>query len=140
MLGMIIGAVLPLVKEGFGMAKDYQDNKHELALMAQQAEIQSRIETTKLQSSHIDAGIRDRESVRNHDATVMRNASTWVVNLNGLIRPGVTVLAIGAYCAGLFYLDGQLLSSETWVFFGEMSTGIAAFWFSDRSISKMKGQ
>ena len=118
MIGLLTGALLPFVREGIGIARDWQDNNHELALLQAQGELQAKLGHTVLETTRVEAVVDDRVSVRKHDTYVMRRASRWVVDVNGLIRPLITLLALCGYFAGLFFLDYSFLASPFWAFCG----------------------
>ena len=86
-----------------------------------------------------------------HDQKIMERASTWVVNLNGIVRPAVTFLfifeliAINLALTYWFMSTGEIRSIDDMIkaadiIFSEeemaMLGGIVGFWFGSRGWGK----
>jgi hypothetical protein len=93
------------------------------------------------------------EAALQHDAKIMEKASTWVVNLNGIVRPGVTFIfvielvlvnmglawfllfkeGLGVLTVEQFIVATDQIFSETEL---SMLGAIIGYWFGSRSWSK----
>ena len=92
LLGSLLGfttSFLPSILSFF-QAKD--DRKHELSMVAAQASAQAKLQTGKIQEAHVNADIREIESLHDHDRAAISKASRWVVNLSASVRPVITYL------------------------------------------------
>ena len=93
---------LPKVLEFF---QDRADKQHELKLAAMQTErelalakegfiAQQRIEEIKTEQVAMQTDAERQGNALAHDKAIMERASTWVVNLNGIVRPAVTFIFV----------------------------------------------
>jgi hypothetical protein len=93
------------------------------------------------------------EAALNHDAKLMDKASKWVVNLNGIVRPGVTFIFVFElvlinmglawfllFKEGLGVLTVEQFIAATNIIFSEtelsMLGAIIGYWFGSRSWSR----
>ena len=128
-------------------------NEMQLQLAAQGFAAQARIEEIRTDQVAMESEAKMTEAALAHDAKIMENASPWVVNINGLVRPVVTaifVLELVAINMGLAYFLlfkeglGTLTVSDfiaaTNIIFSDeemaMLGGIIGFWFGSRGWSK----
>jgi len=128
-------------------------NEMQLQMMAQGFAAQARIEEIRTDQVAMESEAKMTEAALAHDAKIMENASTWVVNINGLVRPAVTfifVVELVAINFGLAYFLlfkeglGSLTVSDfiaaTNIIFSDeemaMLGGIIGFWFGSRGWSK----
>lgn len=166
-LGGLLISGLPKLLEFFQNKSDQKhelalasiQNERELALAAQGFAAQARVEEIRTEqvAMQTNAQIIEAEadlikSAQTHDRTIMENASRWVVNFNGTVRPMVTYLfvleLIGINIFLAFYLwnnpglitDFDSLMRYVDIIFSEdemaMLGGIIGFWFGSRNWGK----
>ncbi len=128
-------------------------SERELALAAQGFAAQARIEEIKTEQIAMETDAQRQGNALDHDKAVMSRASTWVVNLNGIVRPTVTfifVLELVAINMGLAYflifkeglgaltVEQFIMASDIIFSDDEMAllSGIISFWFGSRQWSK----
>ena len=159
-LGGLLISGLPKLLEFF---QNKADQKHELALahiqvqmqlqmMAQGFAAQERMEEIRTDQIAMQTDAEMTVAAYDHDKKVMDNASRWVVNFVGTVRPMVTYIfvlelcAINAWMAYYIYTRPALVTSMddlvrlTDILFSTdemaMLGGIIGFWFGSRSWSK----
>jgi hypothetical protein len=139
------------------------DQKHELALARVQVELQlqmmaqgfaaqERMEEIRTDQIAMETDAQMTVAAYDHDKKIMEEASRWVVNFVGTVRPMVTYIfvlelcAINAWIAYYVYSNPRLvLSMEDLIRVSDiifstdemaMLGGIIGFWFGSRSWSK----
>lgn len=160
-LGGLLISGLPKLLEFF---QNKADQSHELALARLQNEMQlqlaaqgfasqQRIEEIRTDQVAMETDARMTEAALNHDQKIMEKASQWVVNFNGIVRPGVTfifMVELFLVNMGLAYFllfkEGlgnltveQFVSATNVIFSAEelaMLGGVLGYWFGSRSWSK----
>lgn len=160
-LGGLLISGLPKVLEFF---QTKADQSHEIALARLQNEMQlqmaaqgfaaqQRIEEIRTDQVAMQTDAQMTEAALKHDEKLMDKASTWVVNLNGVVRPGVTfifvielvLVNIGLawfllFKEGLGTLTVEQFITATDQIFSEtelsMLGAIIGYWFGSRSWSK----
>jgi hypothetical protein len=165
MLSLISSAIgffasgLPKVLEYF---QDKADKAHELKLAQMQTErelqlakegfiAQAKIEEIKTEQIAMQTDAERQGAALEHDKAIMARASTWVVNMNGIVRPAVTfifvveLVLINIALASWFMFSGEVKSVEDMVrasdvIFSEdemaLLSGIISFWFGSRQWGK----
>jgi len=165
MLSLISSAIgffasgLPKVLEYF---QDKADKAHELKLAQMQTErelqlakegfiAQAKIEEIKTEQIAMETDAQRQGAALEHDKAIMARASTWVVDLNGIVRPAVTfifvveLVLINIALASWFMFSGEVKSVEDMVrasdvIFSEdemaLLSGIISFWFGSRQWGK----
>ena len=108
LLGLVTSG-LPKVLEIFQSKQDQKheaelaklQNERELALAAQGFAAQAKVEEIRTEQVAMQtaaqmeqAGAEGIKSAHAHDAKIMERASTWIVNMNGLVRPAVTFIFV----------------------------------------------
>ena len=160
-LGGLLVSGLPKLLDFF---QNKADQSHEIALARLQNEMQvqmmqmgfaaqQRIEEIRTDQVAMESEAKMTEAALAHDAKLMENASTWVVNINGRVRPAVTfifVVELVAINFGLAYFllfkqglgmmtVDQFIAATNIIFSDEemaMLGGIIGFWFGSRGWSK----
>lgn len=145
-----------------GFFQDKADKKHEMELARIQTErelalaergflAQQKVEEIRTDQVAMQTEAQMQNAALAHDQKIMERASTWVVNLNGIVRPAVTFLFIFELIAinmSLTYwfmstgsintIDDMLKAAD--VIFSEdemaMLGGIVGFWFGSRNWQK----
>jgi hypothetical protein len=165
MLSLISSAIgffasgLPKVLEYF---QDKADKAHELKLAQMQTErelqlakegfiAQARIEEIRTDQIAMETDAQRQGAALDHDKAIMSRASSWVVNLNGIVRPAVTfifvieLLLINIALTAWFMMSGEVQSVDDMikasdVIFSEdemaLLSGIISFWFGSRQWGK----
>jgi hypothetical protein len=165
MLSLISSAIgffasgLPKVLEYF---QDKADKAHELKLAQMQTErelqlakegfiAQAKIEEIKTEQIAMETDAQRQGAALDHDKAIMSRASSWVVNLNGIVRPAVTfifvieLLLINIALTAWFMMSGEVQSVDDMikasdVIFSEdemaLLSGIISFWFGSRQWGK----
>jgi hypothetical protein len=166
-LGGLLISGLPKLLEHF---QNKADQKHELALAHIQIErelkmaeagflAQARVEEIKTEqvAMQTEAQMAEADAMKvgaalDHDKVIVQNASKWVVNYIGTVRPTITyifvleLVAINAFlCYYLWTNPGLVTSMDDVLMYAniifsadEMAllSGIVAFWMGSRSWSK----
>ena len=159
-LGGLLISGLPKLLDFF---QNKADQKHELALarvqmdlqlqmLAQGYAAQQKIEEIRTDQIAMETDAQMTVAAYDHDKKIMDNASRWVVNFVGTVRPMVTYIfvlelcAINGWIAYYAYSNPQLvMSMEDLIRLSEiifstdemaMLGGIIGFWFGSRSWSK----
>lgn len=159
-LGGLLISGLPKLLEYF---QNKADQKHELALAQVQTErelalaaagfaAQVRMEEIRTDQVAMETDARMTEAALEHDAKVLKKASTWVANYVGTVRPTVTyifvleLVAINTFMAAYLWNHPDLITSiddvikyADLIFSSDemaMLGGIIGFWFGSRQWSK----
>ena len=159
-LGGLLISGLPKLLDFF---QNKADQRHELALarvqmelqlqmMAQGFAAQERMEEIRTDQIAMETDAQMTVAAYDHDKKIMEEASRWVVNFVGTVRPMVTYIfvlelcAINAWIAYYVYSNPRLvLSMEDLIRVSDiifstdemaMLGGIIGFWFGSRSWSK----
>jgi len=159
-LGGLLISGLPKLLEYF---QNKADQKHELALAAVQKErelalaaagfaAQARVEEIRTEQVAMETDARMTEAALEHDKKILDNASKWVANYVGTVRPTVTyifvleLVAINAFMAWyLWNHPGLITSIDDVIKYADlifstdemaMLGGIIGFWFGSRGWSK----
>ena len=160
-LGGLLVSGLPKLLDFF---QNKADQSHEIALARLQNEMQvqmmqmgfaaqQRIEEIRTDQVAMETEAKMTEAALNHDQKIMEKASQWVVNFNGIVRPGVTfifvielVLVNMGLAWFLLFKDGlgvltveQFIAATEQIFSSEelaMLGGIMGYWFGSRSWGK----
>jgi hypothetical protein len=159
-LGGLLISGLPKLLDFF---QNKADQKHELALARVQVELQlqmmaqgfaaqERMEEIRTDQIAMETDAQMTVAAYDHDKKIMEEASRWVVNFVGTVRPMVTYIfvlelcAINAWIAYYVYSNPRLvLNMEDLIRVSDiifstdemaMLGGIIGFWFGSRSWSK----
>lgn len=165
MLSLISSAIgffasgLPKVLEFF---QDRADKAHELKLAAMQTErelalakegfiAQAKIEEIRTDQIAMQTDAERQGAALEHDKAIMARASTWVVDLNGIVRPAVTfifvleLVLINIALISWFMFSGEVKSTEDMIKAADvvfsademaLLSGIISFWFGSRQWGK----
>ena len=143
LLGSLLGFGTSFLPKVMGYFQDKQDKKHELAMIAAQAEAQARLEGARLQAMRIDADIRETESLHRHDSNLQSQASQWVINLAASVRPILTYLFFIEFFALTLAVNMGWIDLEQYaaIWNTEMQAIFAAvvsFWFGQRTFGRQR--
>lgn len=159
-IGGLLVSGLPSLLNFF---QDSADKKHELELARMQNErelqmaergflAQQKIEEIRTDQVAMQTEAQMQNAALAHDQKIMEKASTWVVNLNGVVRPVVTFIFVAelvlinfALVIWMFWHGevittvDQLVTAANIIFSEEemaMLGGIVGYWFGSRGWSK----
>lgn len=145
-----------------GFFQDRSDKAHEARLAQMQTErelalaergfiAQQKVEEIRTDQVAMQTEAQMQGAALAHDQKIMERASTWVVNLNGIVRPAVTFLFIFELIAINFALtywfmstgsissvDDMIRAADTVFSEDEMSMlgAICGYWFGSRAWGK----
>jgi hypothetical protein len=158
-LGGILASGLPSL---LGFFQDKADKKQELELARMQNErelamaergylAQQKVEEIRTDQIAMQTEAQMQNAALDHDKKIMERASTWVVNLNGVVRPAVTFLfvfeliAINLALTWWFMTSGEvesvkdMIEASDVIFSSDemaMLGGIVGYWFGSRGWNK----
>ncbi len=147
LLGSLLGFITSAFPQLLGLIKDWQDRRHELAILDRQMEMQKLGHTQRLEEIAITADIAESQALYRHDA--QPSGVKWVDGLRSSVRPMITyaffLLFAAVKGAGLYLLiavEGLVLAEALpQVWDGETAALFAAvvsFWFGARSLAKAR--
>ena len=159
-LGGLLISGLPKLLDFF---QNKADQKHELALARMQTErelqmaaagfaAQAKMEEIRTEQVAMQTDAQKVTAALDHDKEIVRNASRWVVNYIGTVRPTITyifvleLVAINAFlCYYLWQNPGLITSMEDVLRYADivfsedemaLLSGIISYWMGSRSWSK----
>lgn len=147
LLGSLLGFITSAFPQLLGLIKDWQDRKHELAILDRQMEMQKLGHTQRIEEIAVAADIAESQALYRHDA--QPSGVKWVDGLRSSVRPMITYAFFLLFAAvkgsGLYLLiavEGLVLAEALpQVWDGETAALFAAvvsFWFGARSLAKAK--
>ena len=86
LLGSLLGFITSAFPQLLGLIKDWQDRKHELAILDRQMEMQKL--TQRLEEIAVAADIAESQALYRHDA--QPSGVKWVDGLRSSVRPMIT--------------------------------------------------
>ncbi len=143
LLGSLLGfgtSFLPKVMDYF---QDRQDKAHELAMQDKILEQQKAVGEIKLDSTKVDAAIREMEALLDSQSKLTKKASQWCVNLSSSVRPVVTYAFFVELAALTFAVFQDWITTEQYqmVWNHEMQAvwaAVVSFWFGSRQALKSR--
>jgi hypothetical protein len=147
LLGSLLGFITSAFPQLLGLIRDWQDRRHELAILDRQMEMQKLGHTQRLEEIAVAADIAESQALYRHDAQA--SGVRWVDGLRSSVRPTITYaffLLFAAVKGSAIYLliavEGLVLAEALpQVWDGETAALFAAvvsFWFGARSLAKAK--
>lgn len=147
LLGSLLGFITSAFPQLLGLIKDWQDRRHELAILDRQMEMQKLGHAQRLEEIAVTADIAESQALHRHDA--QPSGVKWVDGLRSSVRPMITYAFFLLFAAvkgsGLYLLiavEGLALAEALpQVWDGETAALFAAvvsFWFGARSLAKAK--
>ena len=141
LLGSLLGfgtSFLPKVMDYF---QDKQDKKHELLLMDKQLDQQKVLGEITLQSMHVEADIRETESLMQHSAKLQAKASPWVTNLAASVRPCLTYLLAFEFGVLTLCVSNDWITMQQYQMiwndeFQAVWAAVVSFWFGSRTMAR----
>ena len=146
LLGSLLGFVTSAFPDFLGLFRDWQDRRHELAILDRQMEQMKLGHQQRLEEIEVQADIAESKALYRHDKPV---GVAWVDTLRASVRPVITyaffILFASVKGAALYVLiavEGLLLAEalpriwdpETEALFA----AVMSFWFGQRALSKLR--
>ena len=146
-LGSLIGFAGSALPKVFDMVDDWQDRKHELAMMDRQIEASKLSQTQKIEALNIEADISESKALYQHDRSM--KSTGFMAGLRASVRPVITYLFFtlfavikGTALYGLIYTDGIVWELAIQTLWDEETQGIFAaiisFWFGSRALQRSR--
>ena len=148
LLGSLLGFRSSLVGPVLDAWNRSADQKHELAMLHAQAEVQSKIQDQKLEATIVEVDMAEILAAQKEQAATLRKGPTWLAALSGSVRPVVTYLIIVEWLA-INWTIAWMITDEEGItvynlraifdtdFMGLVSC-VIAFWFGNRTFGKRK--
>jgi len=124
------------------------DQKHELAMLHAQAEVQSKLQDQRLEAAIGEADMAEIVAAQKEQAATVRKGPQWPAALSGSARPVVTYLIIVEWLVINWAIAWLIIDEEGITvynlraipdtdFMGLVSR-VIAFWFGNRTFGKRK--
>ena len=148
LLGSLLGFGSSLIGPVLEAWNKNSDQKHELAMIHAQAEIQSKIQDQKLEATIVEADMAEIVAAHKEQASTVRKGPQWLAASSGSVRPVVTYLIILEWLAINWAIAWVIIDEEGITvgnlrvildtdFMGLVSC-VIAFWFGNRTFGKRK--
>ena len=148
LLGSLLGFGSSLIGPVLEAWNKNSDQKHELAMLHAQAEIQVKIQDQKLEATMVEADMAEIVAAHKEQAATVRKGPQWLAALSGSVRSVVTYLIIVEWLAINWAIAWLIIDEEGITvynlraildtdFMGLVSC-VIAFWFGNRTFSKRK--
>ena len=146
LLGSLLGFVTSAFPDLLGLFRDWQDRKHELAILDRQMEQMALGHQQRLEEIEVQADIAESKALYRHDKPV---GVAWVDSLRASVRPIITYAFFflfasvkGSALYVLIAVEGLLLAEalpriwdpETQALFA----AVMSFWFGQRALNKLR--
>jgi hypothetical protein len=147
LLGSLLGFITSAFPQLLGLIRDWQDRRHELAILDRQMEMQKLGHTQRLEEIAVTADIAESQALYRHDA--QPSGVKWVDGLRSSVRPMITYAFFLLFAAvkgsGLYLLIAveslvlaealpRIWDNETAALFA----ALVSFWFGARSLAKAR--
>ena len=147
LIGSLIGFAGAALPKVFDMVDDWQNRKHELAMMDRQIEAAKLAHTQKIEALNIEADISESKSLYKHDQSM--KSTGFMGGLRASVRPVLTYLFFtlfalikGTALYGLIYTNGVDWELAVMTLWDEETQGIFAaiisFWFGSRALQRSR--
>ena len=147
LLGSLLGFITSAFPQLLGLIRDWQDRRHELAILDRQMEMQKLGHTQRLEEIAVAADIAESQALYRHDA--QPSGVKWVDGLRSSVRPMITYAFFLLFAAvkgsGLYLLiavEGLVLAEalpQVWdAETAALFAAVVSFWFGARSLAKAK--
>ena len=148
LLGSLLGFGSSLIGPVLEAWNKSSDQKHELAMLHAQAEVQSKLQDQRLEATIVEADMAEIVAAHKEQASTVRKGPQWLAALSGSVRPVVTYLIIIEWL-GINWAIAWIIMDEHGItvenlravldtdFMGLVSC-VVAFWFGNRTFGKRK--
>ncbi len=153
-LSMLIGFLSSSAPSFMAFFQDKNDKAHELAMMELQLKNTNMIESYRADEIGVKEYSAIVQSAHRSQDSMVEKCSKWVMNFTASVRPVITYLfmisfigfKVAAFCAAinpsLPWHQAVSFSQAMLQVWGEEETaifsGIIAFWFGDRALTKRR--
>ena len=148
LLGSLLGFGSSLIGPVLEAWNKNSDQKHELAMLHAQAEVQSKIQDQKLEATIVEADMAEIVAAHKEQASTVRKGPQWLAALSGSVRPVVTYLIILEWLAINWAIAWIIIDEEGVTvynlraildtdFMGLVSC-VIVFWFGNRTFGRRK--
>lgn len=148
-LGSIFGGIFRLAPEVLKFLDKGNERKHELAMFTLQTDLEKLRGQFRMEERYVDHSVAQLEAIQEafkEQSATAQASYKWVAALSALVRPGITYVLFGLYCAmkitALMYgiehgASWVAVLRESWTTedFGMLNM-ILTFWFVGRAIEK----
>jgi len=145
LVGALTGLVNAALPEALTWFKNRQAHKQEIELLRLNAELAAQQYHYDLQVAEVQADAAQMEAV--YSQASAQRTDNWVDKLNALMRPTITILFVGMFCACVTAmilqstamgagLQGSLLSIFPMV--EGFTTHVVTYWFGRRPLDRRK--
>ena len=138
MIGLVTGFLSSALPSAIELFKDSSDKKHEMKLLALQYEHANKQAALDREASIISADAELQAATVRAATEVTKQASTWVVNVNALIRPVITIMMLGLVVYAAIFNESLIANSTGIVVMSAEWT--ISYWFGKRCFDKSKGK
>lgn len=146
--GSLLGFGTSLIGPAIEAWNKHSDQKHELAMLAAQAEIQVKIQDQKLEATMVEMEGAEVIAAHKEQASTVRKGPQWLAALSGSVRPIVTYLILIEFLAINWAIAWVVIGQEGVTvdalrgildteFIALVST-VTAFWFGNRTFGRRK--
>ena len=141
LLGSLLGfgtSFLPKVMDYF---QDKQDKAHELSMQDKVLEQQKAVGAIKLDSTKVDASIREMEALLQSQSEHIKLASQWTVNLSASVRPIISYAFFIEFGVLTLAVNMGWISMEQYRMIWDepmqaIFASVVCFWFGQRTFGK----
>ena len=99
LLGSLLGFGSSLIGPVLDAWNRSANQKHELAMLHAQAEVQSKLQDQRLEATMVEADMAEIVAAHKEQAATVRKGPQWLAALSGSVRPVVTYLIIVEWLA-----------------------------------------
>lgn len=146
--GSLLGFGSSLIGPAIEAWNKHSDQKHELAMLSAQAEIQVKIQDQKLEATMVEMEAAEVIAAHKEQASTVRKGPQWLAALSGSVRPVVTYLILIEFLAINWAIAWVVIDQEGITvdalrgvldtdFMGLVSV-VTSFWFGNRTFGKRK--
>ena len=141
LIGSLLGFATSFLPQVMTYFQARSDRKHELAMVLALGKVQEKLQSGRLQVAHVDADIREIESIHDHDRTAINRSSRWMVNLSASVRPIITYLFFIEWATLTIMVTFNWLAWEDYASIWNEPTqiifaAIVSFWFGSRTFNR----
>ena len=141
LLGSLLGFTTSFLPKVMDFFQAKADRKHEISMVAAQARAQAKLQSGRIEEARLDAGIREIESLHDHDRVAINKASPWVANLSASVRPVITYLFFIEWVVLTILVTFDWLSFEDYLSIWDEPTqaifaAVVSFWFGSRTFNR----
>jgi len=148
LLGSLLSFGSSLIRPVLDAWNRSADQKHELAMLHAQAEVQSKPQDQRLEATMVEADMAVIVAAHKEQAATVRKGLIWLAELSGSVRPVVTHLIIVEWLAINWAIAWLIINEEDVTVYNLRAIldtdfmglifCVIAFWFGNRTFGKRK--